>query len=118
MQIKINLKIFLFLIIFIITGQIKIYALLMLFAFIHELGHIAMGIILGFKPESISIIPTGFSVQFKAEIENCEFVGCTHVKEQNCGIKQAIENGKIDQSRYDRYCKIYEELKEKERYKW
>ena len=70
MQIKINLKIFLFLIIFIITGQIKIYALLMLFAFIHELGHIAMGIILGFKPESISIIPTGFSVQFKAEIEN------------------------------------------------
>lgn len=70
MQIKINLKIFLFLIIFIITGQIKIYALLMLFAFIHELGHIAMGIILGFKPESISIIPTGFSVQFKAESEN------------------------------------------------
>ena len=56
--------------------------------------------------------------EFKAEIENCEFVGCTHIKEQNCGIKQAIENGKIDQSRYDRYCKIYEELKEKEKRKW
>lgn len=56
--------------------------------------------------------------EFKAEIENCEFVGCTHIKEQNCGIKQAIENGKINQSRYDRYCKIYEELKEKEKRKW
>ena len=33
-------------------------------------------------------------------------------------IKQAIENGKINQSRYDRYCKIYEELKEKEKRKW
>lgn len=56
--------------------------------------------------------------EFKAEIENCEFVGCTHIKEQNCGIKLAIENGKINQSRYDRYCKIYEELKEKEKRKW
>ena len=56
--------------------------------------------------------------EFKTEIENCEFVGCTHIKEQNCGIKQAIENGKINQSRYDRYCKIYEELKEKEKRKW
>lgn len=56
--------------------------------------------------------------EFKTEIEKCEFVGCTHIKEQNCGIKQAIEKGKIDQSRYDRYCKIYEELKEKEKRKW
>lgn len=70
MQIKINLKIFLFLIIFIITKQIKIYAILMLFALIHELGHMIMGMILGFKPESISIIPTGFSVKFKTQCEN------------------------------------------------
>lgn len=70
MQIKINLKIFLFLIIFVITKQIKIYAILMLFALIHELGHVAMGLILGFKLEVISIIPTGFSVKFKAQSEN------------------------------------------------
>lgn len=60
MQIKINLKVFLFLLIFLITRQIKIYALLMCLALIHELGHVMAGIILGFKPESISIIPTGF----------------------------------------------------------
>ena len=56
--------------------------------------------------------------EFKTEIENCEFVGCTHIKEENCGIKDAIKQGKIDIERYERYCKIYEELKEKEKYRW
>lgn len=56
--------------------------------------------------------------EFKTEIENCEFVGCTHIKEENCGIKDAIKQGKIDIERYERYCKIYEELKEKEKRKW
>ena len=55
MQIKINLKVFLFLLIFLITRQIKIYALLMCLALIHE---------------SISIIPTGFSVKFKNDCKN------------------------------------------------
>ena len=55
---------------------------------------------------------------FNKEIHNCEFVGCTHIKEQCCGIKKAIEEGKISQERYERYCKIYEELKEKEAHKW
>lgn len=56
--------------------------------------------------------------EFKQVIGNCEFVGCTHIKEENCGIKQAIEQGKIDKSRYERFCKIYNELKEKDRYKY
>lgn len=55
--------------------------------------------------------------EFKENISNCEFVGCTHIKEENCGIKEAIEEGKIDKSRYERFCKIYQELKEKEEYK-
>lgn len=73
MQIKINLKVFLFLIIFILTKQIKIYALLMIFALIHELGHILMGLILGFQPQSISIIPSGFTVKFKTKNSNKNF---------------------------------------------
>lgn len=56
--------------------------------------------------------------EFKLEIDKCEFIGCTHIKEEKCGIKQAIEEGKIDQGRYDRFCKIYEELKEKDKYKY
>ena len=56
--------------------------------------------------------------EFKLLVANCEFVGCTHIKEENCGIKNALQQGKIDSSRYDRFCKIYEELKEKDKYKY
>ena len=56
--------------------------------------------------------------EFKPVLDDCEFVGCTHIKEESCGIKQALQQGKIDNGRYERFCKIYEELKEKERYKW
>lgn len=64
MNIKINLKIFLFIIIFCITRQIQIYGILMLFAFIHELGHLISGILLGFKPKTLSIMPLGISITF------------------------------------------------------
>ena len=56
--------------------------------------------------------------EFKPLVANREFVGCTHIKEENCGIKNALQQGKIDSSRYDRFCKIYEELKEKDKYKY
>jgi len=36
----------------------------------------------------------------------------------NCEIKTAIQEGKIDISRYNRFCKIYNELKEREERKW
>ena len=56
--------------------------------------------------------------EFEQFVENCEFIGCTHIKEENCGIKQAVKNGDIDKNRYERFCKIYQELKEKEERKW
>ena len=57
--------------------------------------------------------------EFQKEIQNCEFVGCTHIKEENCGIKKAIKAGEISEQRYERFCKIYSELKKKEeRKKW
>ena len=59
-----------------------------------------------------------YFVEFKEHIENCEFVGCTHIKEENCGIKQALKENKISQNRYERYIKIYEELKDREEHKW
>ena len=44
--------------------------------------------------------------------------GCTHIKEENCGIKEALQEGKIQQERYDNFVKIYNELKDKEEHKW
>ena len=70
MQIKINLKIFIFIIIFCLTRQIEIYGILMLFAFFHELGHLFAGIFLGFKPQSLSINPVGLSVAFDIKAED------------------------------------------------
>lgn len=55
--------------------------------------------------------------EFRNKVENCEFVGCTHIKEEKCGIKKAVQEGKIDKSRYERFCKIYENLKNKEEHK-
>ena len=56
--------------------------------------------------------------EFKTRIKDCEFIGCTHIKEENCGIKETIKEGKISKDRYERFCKIYEELKEKDKYKY
>lgn len=50
---------------------------------------------------------------FEAE---CRFLGCVHIGEKVCGIKNAVAEGKISQSRYDNYRLLYEELKEKRRY--
>ena len=70
MQIKINLRIFIFIIIFCLTRQIEIYGLLMLFAFFHELGHLCTGFILGFKPYSLGINPLGLSINFRIKAED------------------------------------------------
>ena len=36
-----------------------------MFAFIHELGHLFAGLLLGMKPEKLEIMPFGISVSFK-----------------------------------------------------
>ena len=70
MRIRIHLKIFLFILLFCLTNQIEIYGLLMLFAFFHELGHLGMGLLLGLKPESITIMPLGLSIAFRSNPED------------------------------------------------
>lgn len=52
-----------------------------------------------------------------AEFENeCRFLGCVHIGERVCGVKEAVKEGKISLSRYENYRLIYEELKQKRRY--
>ncbi len=68
MRFRIDLKIFIFLVLFYFTKQIEIYALIMIFAIIHELGHLVAGILMGMKPEKIELMPFGLSVSFKINI--------------------------------------------------
>jgi ribosome biogenesis GTPase len=54
--------------------------------------------------------------EFAAEEKYCKFTGCSHVTEPVCGVKKAVEEGRIDKMRYENYCLFYEELKKKKKY--
>lgn len=77
---------------------------------------------LGFSTFSIEEIESkelaSYFIEFRKYLTECEYLDCEHVKEEKCGIKIAVEENKINQGRYERYCKIREELKEKEEHKW
>lgn len=64
MVFRVDLKIFVFLIILFFTRQIEIYWVIMLFLMCHELGHLLAGIILKMKVKRVSIMPAGFSIEF------------------------------------------------------
>ncbi len=65
MRFRIDLKIFLFLILFYLTKQIEIYTMIMIFALIHELGHLFVGLMMQMKPQKLEIMPFGVSIAFK-----------------------------------------------------
>ena len=64
------MKIFLFILIFYLTKQIDLYASVMIFAFLHELGHLVAGILCGLKPKNICIMPVGFSISFNLKTDD------------------------------------------------
>ena len=70
MQIKVDLKIFIAILIFLLTEQLNIYIVFMLFAIIHELGHVLTGIILGFKPKNIEVLPIWISACFYMQCDD------------------------------------------------
>ena len=39
---------------------------------------------------------------------DCRFDDCRHITEPDCGVKRAVEEGKISRGRYDSYKEIYE----------
>ena len=65
MRFRIDLKIFLFIILFYFTNQLELYVLIMIFAILHELGHLCAGILTGMRPEKLEIKPYGVAILFK-----------------------------------------------------
>lgn len=51
-----------------------------------------------------------------AQIDQCKFNDCSHQKEPGCGVKKALENGEIDQVRYQSYLSLKAELDEMKPY--
>ena len=58
----------------------------------------------------------GYYPEFREYEPYCKFRGCAHISEPSCGVKEAVEEGKISLVRYENYQVLYRELKEVRRY--
>lgn len=50
---------------------------------------------------------------FMEYAHECKFNGCLHYSEPGCAVLEAVEQGKIDKGRHQRYKKIYEQMNER-----
>ena len=46
--------------------------------------------------------------EFSPYIGKCRFADCAHLKEPDCAVRQALDEGKIGASRYASYVRLYE----------
>lgn len=69
----------------------------------------------GFTSLGMFDVTTDSLMNYYPEFEDyepeCRFGGCSHIAEPDCGVKRAVEGGKIAKVRYDNYKILYEELK-------
>ena len=49
--------------------------------------------------------------EFKPYLCQCKFTGCSHIKEPECIIKEKVQEGIIQQDRYEMYIEFYNKLK-------
>ncbi|MCH5252737.1 MAG: ribosome small subunit-dependent GTPase A [Lachnospiraceae bacterium] len=90
-----------------------------------ELFHIGRNSFLfdtpGFSSLKIPEIPKEelhhYFTEFVPYEGQCRYLGCSHIHEPDCMIKEKLEQGEICQSRYENYIQIFEELAETERRK-
>ncbi len=54
--------------------------------------------------------------EFEPYEGKCRFNGCVHISEPDCKVKEALEQGKISQRRYESYQEIFQECKEQKKY--
>ena len=95
----------------------------------HTTSH---GVLIKLKGEGYIMDTPGFSSLYLPEMEKeelqdcypeiaafepyCRFQGCSHISEPDCGVKEALSEGKIHPVRYENYCQLYGELKDRKKY--
>ncbi len=62
-----------------------------------------------FEPEKL----TAAFREFEPYPELCRYVDCTHTKEEDCAVRDAVAEGKISQRRHDSFVKLYDTMKKK-----
>jgi len=70
----------------------------------------------GFSNLSIEIIKkeelSDLFIEFRPYAENCKFRDCMHIKERDCAVKEAAEEGEIPSFRYESYKLFYDTVKD------
>lgn len=54
--------------------------------------------------------------EFAPFTDGCKFTGCSHIHEPVCGVKDALQSGKISKERYENYKLLYADLAQKRKY--
>ena len=74
----------------------------------------------GFSSMDIGMILTDelkyYFPEFTPMEGECRFIGCAHMEEPGCAVKQAVESGAVSRERYETYRSFYQELKNIKRY--
>ncbi len=89
-----------------------------------ELFYLETGTYLMDTPGFSSILPEDcppeelkdYFPEFAPFEAGCRFLGCVHVGERDCGVKDAVAEGAIDPLRYENYRLFYDEIKNRKRY--
>lgn len=66
--------------------------------------------------ENANLAPEQLSLYYddmRPFFDGCRFSSCLHDREPQCGVKDAVAQGKISEGRYQRYLTILKELQEK-----
>lgn len=56
--------------------------------------------------------------EYKPYDGQCRFIGCMHLSEPDCAVKQAVAEGRISAERYERYKKLANEAIEARRHRY
>jgi len=48
-----------------------------------------------------------YFVEFVDRVKDCKFADCTHIHEEGCAIKAAVERGEIHPERYESYVRMF-----------
>jgi ribosome biogenesis GTPase len=50
----------------------------------------------------------GYFRDLRPYVSGCRFPDCTHTHEEECQVKYAVADGRVDARRYESYCQILE----------
>lgn len=50
--------------------------------------------------------------EFEPYVDGCKFTGCSHTVEKGCAVLDALRAGKIEATRHESYCALYEDAKQ------